>query len=274
MAAPIGHRPREGVHRRRGHATIIVVEVAVAAICAGCRIAIPPTERIAGTRRGRCPNCGPDVEVIHVALTGPMNLVATFPTPRPPPAGVALERPATPAQPPAAPVGDGPFRTPGRLRIERRAAGLARIRLPNRKRGLAAWPLSWIALAWMLPAFGSAFTLPMVLTVPALGWIVALARHRSFIELSPSSVWVRDGKRTTLRLDRARITHIRCVCPNPTGFGPPDVPWDVWVTVDGIPTCLVAAESLEHATAIAELLTHELGLPTWVPVPRLPGPRR
>lgn len=199
-----------------------------------------------------------------------MNLVATFPTPRPPPAGMALERAEPP--PPVAPVGDGPFRTPGRLRVER-TAGAVRIRLPDRRRTTARLAIGWATLMTVLGAIGETFVVPILLGLPAAVLAVAAGRRRSWIELTPGTVWVQDGGHLTLTLDRARITHIRCVCPNPTGVGPPDVPWEVWVTVDGQPVPLVSAGNLEHATAIAELLVHELGLPTWVPEGSLPGPR-
>ncbi len=247
------------------------MHVAVAPVCAGCRIAIPP-QHLFGFRRGRCPNCGPDVEVIAVAIAGPMSLVATFPTPRSPPAGMALERAEVPALPPAAPVGDGPFRTPGRLRVERRDGGSVRIRLPKRHGAAAIWAVIVTTCIGLLAiSGGAAIVAPLLLWLVVAGVATLVLRKRSWIELSPSSVWVQHGAHIAHRLDRARITHIRCVCPNPTGYGPPHVPWEVWVTVDGVPTPLVTARSLDHATAIAELLVHELGLPTWIPVPLLPG---
>ena len=202
-----------------------------------------------------------------------MSLVATFPAPRPPPSGMALERAEPPPPQPSTPVGDGPFRTPGRLRVERTEGGAVRIRLPNRQRNAARLALAWAIFMAFIGVIGTTLTAPLILGLPALLVAVLWLRKRSWIELTRGAVWVQDGNHLTLTLDRARITHIRCVCPNPTGYGPPNVPWEVWVTVDGAPVPLVTAGSLDHATAIAELLVHELGLPTWVPVPLLPGPR-
>lgn len=243
----------------------MIPALALAPVCARCRTPLSP-QHVAGGR-GTCPQCGP-VEVIQMAVAAPLALVPTFPEPPEPPRGMALERSEPP--PPPAPVEDGPFRTAGKLRVERRAAGALRIRLPRRHVAVAVWAvIAAMFIGLIGSAAGGSMAAPLVFGAVAAALGALVLRRRSWIELSPSSLWVQDGDRVVLRLDRARITHIRCATTNP--FGAPSAAWDVWVTADGIPTPLVTVSSLEHATAIAELLVHELGLPTWVQVPLLPG---
>jgi len=213
--------------------------------------------------------------VLQVAQPGPVSLIATYPMPRPPPPGMALERPAPPPVPVAVePVGDGPFRTMGRVRVERQPGGLVRIQVPNPSRtlGFALFALVPFVLMALLAGAG----VSTVAIVAALGLIggVALTRGQTWrLELGATSIAMGLERGLPVRVDRAGITHIRCVCPNPTGVGPPNVPWEIWVTVDGVQTPLARFPNLDQATTVAELLVHELGLPTWVPVPRLAAPR-
>lgn len=245
---------------------------AVAPVCARCRVAIPPSE-LRGPR-ARCVHCGPDVEVLYVAIGGSTTLVATFPEPSEPPPGMALERLPPPPPPPEVPaVGDGPFRVPGKLRVERRDNGALRIRVPYHSRsqlGLAATGFGAVAF---LVAVGAPVVVPIFLMPASLALIAQWLRKKTWIEISAEHLWVHEDHHIALRIERSRITHIRCVCATPSGNGLPSMPWEVWVTVDGSPIPLVTARSLRHATAIAEVITRELGMPTWVPAAGLPAPR-
>jgi hypothetical protein len=271
-----------------------------AGVCAACGGTVPPMDRIAGTDRGHCPDCDREVAVLEPGaprlLAAPPSPMPAAPRPMPAPPVAApwsTPKPAPPEPPLAvlatiptsapvattaltvareepdavsAPVvaGDGPFRSAAF--VERRQRGA----LVIEKRGHRILPIAAVlAVTLPLTAAAGALGLPddivgFLLVLDFVAIAETLRRARTFVKVTATELIVRSSGSPSRTVPRAWVTGIQ-IRPDHAHVVAP-LEGQRWLVgaIAGDEYIRVAETGEQaEASAIANLLAHELGHPAW-----------